>query len=937
MKKFVKGLLVSGFAVALLAGCSNKGKSCEPCPPVPEPETKKAWTDEELELLDYYYHDEIPFACELSLEGIEDGVLYAVSKDEVSDEDLLAYDDMFQEDGHFNIYNVGPVTGGLSADVGELGFDLSGDVFQYYRPYKDEAGYSLTRFYTIGLNEDGHLQVAMSASLTPLFSLSNGKIGTGGLFSMLFDDEEGEFNFLNEYYIWAANSNVSQQAHSPSLADPFVYLTKYVFPKLLVKKTDTATHYTLGSYDSLAAYAPFTSGNILSDEFDSKFSITLADFDVAGDKLSNFYTEEDYQGVLDWFDKFINAGVFEVVDASMEEGEHGPEASMLVKDTFGFTSEFSVSFLTYGEGENVETYLEFGYELVDYKLVATAPLVADAFLEEIDPSYDVSKLQISSHQVTGEYTAQGYIAYAESEDYTVADALQDVVDAFKETGIAKEYELTFEAAAEDDIYVTAYYKDDTTEVTLEVEVFPYEIQGKPAIVTYVTAKDRNAVGTYLYGEDVELLSDYYNAINYWLNDYYGPYISNYVKTAKAAMDAELGMARFGNLAGFDSLIVSGFEALNGINGITISGVGLLDYLFGCEVNVTTGEITWTGTYSSTIFQYAAQYIENEEYYTPEDIDALTEAYGLGVKGAYLGKTDHRYYAYIIVACQQLDQLMDSIVPWADQAAAYLAEKWTYQQSDYSDENWALIQGLYDAIATLWDRTNFKETVDDAVALADAVPTKAEEELAAYKVDKLAALQTAFAGYQEADYYGEGWTALNTACEQGQNAINAATDKDGVDVAYNDCVAAMDAVPTKAEVDAERTAKLSELDAAYNGYNQADYSEDNWAILVKAYNDGKAAINDAKTVEAIDSACEEAKAAMADVLPEAYKTTKIAELQAAYDAKRAPGKEYSDEDKAAMDKILADAKDAVNNGSSKAAVDTLVAKAISDINAFIEVK
>lgn len=938
MKKFVKGLLVSGFAVALLAGCSNKGKTCDPCPPVPDPEVKEAWTDEELEILNSYYHDEIPFACELSLEGVEDGVLYAVSKDEVSNEDLVAYDDMFQEDGHFSIYNVGPVTGGLSADVGELGFDLSGDVFQYYRPYKDEAGYSLTRFYTIGLNEDGHLQVAMSASLTPLFSLSNGKIGTGGLYSMLFDDEKGEeFNFLNEYYIWAAQSNVSSQAGSPTLANPFIYLTKYVFPDLLVKKTDTATHYTLGSYDSLAAYAPFTSGNVLSDEFNSRFSITLADFDVAGNKLSNFYTEEDYQGVLSWFEKFINAGVYEVVDASMEEGEHGPEASVLVKDTYGFTSEFSVSFLTYGEGDDVETYLEFGYELVDYELVAKAPFVADAFLEEIDSSFDVSTLQISTNQQTGEYTAEGYTAYAQSENYTVMDALQDVVDAFKETGIAKEYELTFEAVAEDDIYVTAYYKDDTTEVTLEVEVFPFVIQGTPAIVTYVTATDRNAVGTYLYGEDVELLSNYYNAIDYFLSASFGTYITNYVNSAQAAIDAELGMARFGNLAGFDNLIVSGFEALNGINNLKYGTVGLLDYLFGCTVDVTTGEITWTGTYSSSIFNSAKTYLENEENYTPEDIDKINEAYGLGVKGAYLGKTNHRYYAYIIVACQQLRELMTSIVPWADQAAAYRAEKWTYQQSDYSDENWALIQGYYADIETTWGRTNFKETVDNYVALADAVPTKAEEELAAYKVDKLAALQTAFAGYQEADYYEADWTALNTACTDGQNAINAATDKDGVDAAYDACVAAMDAVPTKAEIEAERTTKLSELDAAFNGYNESDYSEDNWAILVQAYNDGKDAINSAMSIEAIDSACEEAKAAMADVLPEAYKTTKVNELQAAYDAKRAPGKEYSDEDKEKMDKILADAIEAVNKGSSKSAVDTLVATAINQINAFIEQK
>lgn len=856
MKKFVKGLLVSGFAVALLAGCSNKGKSCEPCPPVPEPETKKAWTDEELEILNSYYHDEIPFACELSLEGIEDGVLYAVSKDEVSDEDLLAYDDMFQEDGHFSIYNVGPVTGGLSADVGELGFDLSGDVFQYYRPYKDEAAYSLTRFYTIGLNEDGHLQVAMSASLTPLFSLSNGKIGTGGLYSMLFDDEKGEeFNFLNEYYIWAANSNVSQQAGSPSYCDPFYYLTKYIFPDLLVKETDTATHYTLGSYDSLAVYAPFTSGNVLSDEFNSRFSITLADFDVAGDKLSDFYTEEDYQGVLTWFDRFVNAGIYEVIDSSMEEGEHGPEASVLVKDTEGFTSEFTVSFLTYGEGEAVETYLEFGYELVDFKLPSGGIYVADAILESINPNFDYTTLQAQKDSYN-QYTVIGAVAIPASETYTVAEAAEDAIDAIVENGIAKEYELDYLVPEEGELVIFATYLQGSIETKVTVYCLPYVVQGTNAIVTQVMAQERNVLGT--ISTDGQLLSDYYSAIMELVYPSFSTYIEEYTQASLADINAMTPMVNADSLVGLDAAIAAGFENLDGINSLRLGGVGLLDYLFGFKIDETTGVVTWSGYYSQSVVNKAEQFSENEENYTPEDCATFDKLYD-AVKACVDNDPSSRdFYAKLVTSLYALLNFENTVKPWNQQAQEYLAEKWTYQESDYSAENWALIQGYYNDIEPAWNRANFKSIVDAAVENADAVPTKLQE----YKDAKLAALQTVFAGYQEADYYAEGWNALNTACQQGQTAIQNASSEAAVDEAYNACVAAMDAVPTKAEVDAYRTTKLADLQAAYNSY-VAPYqpTDSQYVSITEAYNSGVEKINAANTISAIDAEYEACDTAM----------------------------------------------------------------------------
>lgn len=854
MKKFVKGLLVSGFAVALLAGCSNnnKGKSgdCPVCPPVPQPETKQAWTDEELELLDYYYHDEIPFACELSLEGVEDGVLYAVSKDEVSEEDLLAYDDMFQEDGHFSVYDVGPVTGGLSADVGKLGFDLSGDVFQYYRPYKDEAGYSLTRFYTIGLDEDGHLQVAMSASLTPLFSLSSGDIGTGGFYSMLLDDEEGEFNFLDEYFIWAAQSNVSSQANSPSYCDPFYYLTQFVFPELLVKKTDTATHYTLGAYESLAAYAPFTSGNILSDEFDSKFSITLADEDVAGKKLSNFYTEEDFENVLGWFDRFVNAGVYEVIDSSMEQGEHGPEASMLVKDADGFTSEFTVSFLTYGEGEDVETYLEFGYEFFDFKLPSGGIYVADAILESINPNYSYTRLQVQSDTYR-QKSVMGYIAIEASETYTMADAVEDAIDAIVENGIAKEYELQYLVPEEGELIIIAKYLQGSIESQVGVYCYPYVIQGTNAIVTQVTVQERNASGTY-NGEDAQLLRDYYSTIMEWIYDDFSTYIRQYTQAALANINAMAPMANASCLVGLDAAIVGGLESLDSINNLTLGGVGLLDYLFGFEIDETTGEATWTGQYSEYVVGRAEAFSQNEENFTPEDWETFNELYDAVKACVENDPSSKDFYAKLVTSLYALFNFENTVKPWTQQAQEYLAEKWTYQESDYSADNWATIQALYAAIPEQWTRSDFKEVVDGAVAIANGVPTILQE----YKTTKLAALKTIFEGYNEEDYYEEGWTELNKAYTDGQAAINAATSQAEVDTAFDACEAAMDAVPTKAEVDAYRTTKLADLEAAFHSYaDPYEEQSSTYQAIKAAYDSGVAAINDAKTISAIDAAYE----------------------------------------------------------------------------------
>ena len=67
--------------------------------------------------------------------------------------------------------------------------------------------------------------------------------------------------------------------------------------------------------------------------------------------------------------------------------------------------------------------------------------------------------------------------------------------------------------------------------------------------------------------------------------------------------------------------------------------------------------------------------------------------------------------------------------------------------------------------------------------------------------------------------------------------------------------------------AAKEAALAELEETYNSYSRSDYTDENWAALREAYQDGIAAINSATTIEDVQSALSAAKAAMSpDAIP-----------------------------------------------------------------------
>ena len=254
MKKFVKCLLASGLLVGLLAGCNTKKPSSSqpspsseapsssseapsssssetPVPPEPPVPVKEEWTNAEKLIFANFQIEELPYAHEMSIENVSEGIVFAVSKDEKEVSDVEEYA-LTLEDYEVEIegetYNpyvaVGEYFGGLTYDLEYLGFDLdSADPVQYLRDL-DLVGtdYRYQNLVTVGIDLDGHLMVASATVCLPLFSGWEGIIGGGMVpFPLLATSGTDEINFFQDYIGFAWNLQLAQQMNLATNAGPF--------------------------------------------------------------------------------------------------------------------------------------------------------------------------------------------------------------------------------------------------------------------------------------------------------------------------------------------------------------------------------------------------------------------------------------------------------------------------------------------------------------------------------------------------------------------------------------------------------------------------------------------------------------------------------------------------------------------------------------------
>lgn len=284
---------------------------------------------------------------------------------------------------------------------------------------------------------------------------------------------------------------------------------------------------------------------------------------------------------------------------------------------------------------------------------------------------------------------------------------------------------------------------------------------------------------------------------------------------------------------------------------------------------------------------------DEDDYASANWTELTIAYNRGLNEVEAATSVSAVDTAKQTAITAMAAVKDNATLLADAKTAALASldaaKAEYSQDDYAT-NWSVLEQAY----------NDGKTEINAAAAIEAVNSalqKATDAMAAVKSDatllaeaKTAAtdrLNSEYAKYKATDYTNANYELLTDKYNAGLTAIGGARTVDAVETALETAIAEMAAIKTNAQIlaDAKAAAKQA-VNEAFAAYNEQDYTVDNWTALVKAKEDGLAAIEAAAKTDAAAEAGEAAIAAMAAVknnatlLAEAKATAK-SELETEY--------------------------------------------------------
>ena len=326
---------------------------------------------------------------------------------------------------------------------------------------------------------------------------------------------------------------------------------------------------------------------------------------------------------------------------------------------------------------------------------------------------------------------------------------------------------------------------------------------------------------------------------------------------------------------------------------------------------------------------------DEDDYASANWTELTIAYNRGLNEVEAATSVSAVDTAKQTAITAMAAVKDNATLLADAKTAALASldaaKAEYSQDDYAT-NWSVLEQAY----------NDGKTEINAAAAIEAVNSalqKATDAMAAVKSDatllaeaKTAAtdrLNSEYAKYKATDYTNANYELLTDKYNAGLTAIGGARTVDAVETALETAIAEMAAIKTNAQIlaDAKAAAKQA-VNEAFAAYNEQDYTVDNWTALVKAKEDGLAAIEAAAKTDAAAEAGEAAIAAMAAVKNNA---TLLAEAKtaalASLDAAKA---EYSQDDYATnwsvLEQAYNDGKTEINAAAAIEAVNSALQKA-----------
>ena len=840
MKKFVKCLLASGLLVGLLAGCNtNKQSSSQPSPsseapssssetpsssssetpvpPEPPVPVKEEWTNAEKLIFANFEIEELPFDYEMSIEDVQDGVVFAVSKDEKEVEDVEAYSLVLEEyeveiEGEvFNPYvAVGEYFGGLTYDLEYLGFDLdSADPVQYLREL-DLVGtdYRYQNLVTVGLDVDGHLMVASATVCLPLFSGWEGIIGGGmEIYPLLYDSASSgnEVNFFEGYIGYVFGLQLQQNMDIAVNAAAFC--DEIVHPEITKEITYAASL-------NHAVFYPYFLSNIYSSQYDqSTYSLFFINTNAEQTALVS-YTQDDFDALI--------------AEVQLSEAlvSFDSETNVALYNHNGGAVEVTYSLVNFDEQGTLKCieldYEVLGYEMPDDKFGIVGVLGTVAGFEATD-------FELREDQGLEIYDAWNYVRTFSS--------LEEALVALTEAAHANGYELEWSYDSENEWYQAEAEKiinGDTVAVELEIVVADWYLSSYGVLVVETLAYEITAIEyseyllvSYLMNNDDSEGNPYGYAYSLYsifgesiFENYVAPYLTYAMELMESEdvtfetavnaldvfikiMDEQFGSALVsyaGNELDYVATLVATDYETSDWNKVSAAAEGLEEALEDAEESETYLYVayyvavlddllsnlqTWRAKYMEQLeAAYDAAYGWDEDTqtykYDDDDFDADAVAAAEAAVDAFLdvinteSSTASQGKAKLNLAINKLKALTPDKQTLLDRLdAAYLE----YDESDYSEANWLLLTGYYETARALIadEETSFD---DGKVAYLEAL-----DDMASVEKTLEGQLREYFAEeFNEEDYLPETWVAFQAFLDEQVQAITDAAEEDKEDVA-----------------------------------------------------------------------------------------------------------------------------------------------------------
>ena len=255
------------------------------------------------------------------------------------------------------------------------------------------------------------------------------------------------------------------------------------------------------------------------------------------------------------------------------------------------------------------------------------------------------------------------------------------------------------------------------------------------------------------------------------------------------------------------------------------------------------------------------------------------------------------------------------------------------KTDYSFDGWLLGETLYMSTDTF--------TVTEDVTVSAQWTDLVAQALATAKTTAKTTLET----YVNAeDYRQTQQEELATAIANGKNAIDNATDVAGVETALADAKTVIDEIKTNAELTTEETAQAlasakTTAKASLETYvNAEDYRQAQQEELATAIANGKNAIDNATDVAGVETALADAKTVIDEIKTNAELTAEEETLATAKTTAKASletyvnASEYREAQQEEIATAIANGKNAIDNATDVAGVETALANAKATIDA-----